>query len=152
MKKKGLLIVLLVVARFTLTGCITKKALSSAEVKAIVEKEGFTATEDTESYQEYDHIKEVLELGNTNFYLQFFVISDVEKAKTLFNNNKELIDNNREGNYTNSSLSGKNYETYELISGGYYMYVSRVDNTLVYVMQKEEYKDEIKKIIKALKY
>ncbi len=152
MKKKGLLIVLLVVALFTLTGCITKKALSSAEVKTIVEKEGYTVTEDNESYDEYEHIKEVLELGNSNFYLQFFVISDEEKAKTLFNNNKELIDNNREGNYTNSSLSGKNYETYELISGGYYMYVSRVDNTMLYVMQKEEYKDEIKKIIKALKY
>ena len=52
----------------------------------------------------------------------------------------------------NKSTNGKNYETYELISNGYYMYVSRIDNTLIYAYNKIEYEKEVKQIIKELKY
>ena len=133
MKKKGLIVVLLVVALLTLTGCMTKKALTTAEVKAIVEEQGFRVTDANDKYSDSDFTTDVIEIGNNNFYIQFITINNEENAKALFNSNKEKIDGFREGSYTNSSMSGKNYETYELVSGGYYMYISRVDNTIIYV-------------------
>ncbi len=152
MKKKCFLIVFLLLAMFTLTGCGNKKALTVDEVKNIVEKEGFKATDVKYKYSNYDYVTDVYELGNSNFYIQFIVASDTNKAKQLFQNNKEIIDGYRNGDYKNSSTSGKNYETYKLISDGYYMYVSRIDNTLIYSNEKAEYKTEIQKIIDALKY
>lgn len=150
--KKRYLIAILLLSLFTLTGCFTKQALTTDEVKSKVSEIGFNVSDAKSEYADYDHIIESLELGNSNFYIQFFVVNDEEKAKILFNNNKEIIDGNRNGTYKNSSTSGKNYETYELESDGKYMYVSRIDNTIIYANEKVEYKEEIRKIIDTLKY
>lgn len=150
--KKRYLVVFLIVVLFSLTGCMNKKALSVDEVKSIVEKNGFQVTDTKYKYESFDYITDVLQLGDSNFYIQFIVTNDTEKAKQLFESNKQIIDSYRKGTYTNSSTNGKNYETYKLVSNGYYMYVSRVDNTLIYANEKEEYKEEVQKIIDALKY
>ena len=41
---------------------------------------------------------------------------------------------------------------YDLESGGYYMHLTKVDNTLLYVRVPSNYKENAKKIIKDLGY
>lgn len=154
MKKfKKYLIVVLLVGIFTLTGCsLNKKALTASEVKEKVEKLGFEVFDSKEEFGEVDYLTNALQLGNSNFYVEFIELKDKETAKILFQNNKEQIDDNRKGDFKNKSTSGNNYETYELIRDGYYMYVCKVDNTILYVDDKVEFESEMKQIIKALNY
>ena len=151
MKRKYLVVLLLVL--FTLTGCaISKKALNGDEIKNKVEDMGIKVTDIKSSFSGMDHVINAYKFGNSNYYIEYLEISDVEKAKIIFQNNKERIDSNRNGSYTNMSTSGNNYETYELVSDGYYMYISRVDNTLIYADDKVEYEKEVKKLIEDLGY
>ncbi len=46
----------------------------------------------------------------------------------------------------------KNYSTYSLTTNGKYKYLSRIDNTLIYIDASDDYKDAIKDIIKELGY
>ena len=50
------------------------------------------------------------------------------------------------------SIDINNYSSYTLKTGGYYMYLSRVDNTFLYVKVKDTYQDSVKKMVKELGY
>lgn len=150
---KKYLIVVLLIGIFTVTGCSSnKKALTVSEVKEKVENIGFKVIDSKAKFNGTDYVTNALEIGNSNFYVEFIELNDVDTAKTLFQNNKEQIDGNRKGDFKNNSSSGNNYETYELISDGYYMYICRIDNTILYVDDKVEFESEMKQIVKALNY
>ena len=63
-----------------------------------------------------------------------------------------ILHNSKGNGATESSANIGNYSTYGLTSNGYYMYVSRVDNTLLYAKVSTTYKDAVKSIIKDLGY
>ena len=52
----------------------------------------------------------------------------------------------------NFSVSLKNFESYTLKTNGYYKYVARIDNTLIYANVKEKYENNAKEFIKKLGY
>ena len=152
MKKKVFLAFILLLGIFTLTGCVNKKTLTVDEVKTKMEKLGYDVTDNKNKYSDQEYVVNALLIGNSNFTVDFLEISDIELAKELFESNKERMDGNRNGNYTNKSLSGNNYESYELVSDGYYMYICRIDNTILYADNKVEFEKEMKQIIKELNY
>ena len=51
-----------------------------------------------------------------------------------------------------ATVSMNNYATYSLTTNGKYKYLSRIDNTLVYIDVDESYKDIVKDIMKEIGY
>ena len=152
MKKKFLLIGLLIVM-FTLTGCGSKKLLTTDNFKTISSNNNFKIYDVLEQYSEYDFINEATVAANDDkWQVEFYVLEDSENAKDMFNNNKSIFETYKGKNSLESSTALGNYENYSLTSSGYYMYICRVDNTLVYASVKDSYKDEVKEFIEKLGY
>ena len=106
-----------------------------------------------EQYSEYDFINEAtVAASDDKWQVDFYVLDDSTQAKDMFNNNKSIFESYKGKNSLESSTALGNYENYSLTSSGYYMYICRVDNTLVYASVIDSYKDEVKEFIEKLGY
>ena len=153
MKKRGiLLVVVCLLVLFVTTGCMNKKAITTSEFKNKMEGKGFTIVDVLEQFSEYQYVKEATVAKNDDFQLEFYVLSDTERANYMFNTNKEIFQNSKGSSSFETKNKVGNYENYSLTSAGYYMYVSRVNNTLIYLKVNESKKDEVIEIIKDLGY
>lgn len=153
MKKKLFLLPLLVISLLLLTGC-SKKAITI---------ENFTSSFDTNKYTvgEYesgqiDTIIEGLERGayatNGAFVINFYALNNKAQAIDLFKIYKEEFSAQEAEETKEYKVKANNYEIYELTTDIMYNYISRVDNTLLYVSANIEDKDEAKSIVKAIGY
>ena len=70
----------------------------------------------------------------------------------MFLTNKTTFESYKSNSSTELKTTMGNYETYALTSGGYYMYVSRVDNTLLYLRVDDKYKATVKSLVEELGY
>ena len=135
-----------------LTGCGKKSAINTSKFRSIVESSGYTFTDDYDSYSSYNYFNEAVIASKGDCDIQFFVLDNASDAKNMFNTNKSKFENSKTGLSTEVSTSLNNYDTYLVQTNGYYKYLSRVDNTLVYVNVLMECKDSVKNIIDIMKY
>ena len=70
----------------------------------------------------------------------------------MFTTNKLDFESKKTDNNVETSASMKNYDTYSLTNNGEYSYLSRVDNTFLYVNVKQEFKDKVKDFVDKLGY
>ena len=73
-------------------------------------------------------------------------------AKAMFETNRKSFENSKGSVSTEKSINLGNHSLYSVTSNGFYMYLSRIDNTLVYAKVSETYKDTVKDFINELKY
>ena len=150
--KKFLMGCLVLTMAFLLTGCGKKSAIDTSKFRSITEANGFSVINDYDSYSSYSSINETFLASKDNCDIQFFVLDNVNSAKSMFDINKNKFENSKTGLSTEVSTSLNNYDTYLVQTNGYYKYLSRVDNTLVYVNVLMECKDSVKNIIDIMKY
>jgi hypothetical protein len=87
------------------------------------------------------------------FKLEFYVLSDESSARSFYANNKANLEANKGNADSNVSLSGKNYESFSMTTDGKYMFIERVDTTVLYVGPTDSAnKAEIEAFVKELKY
>jgi len=70
----------------------------------------------------------------------------------MYNTNKSKYESEKANVSSSTTSNMKNYSTYSLNTNGTYKYLSRIDNTLVYVDVDEDYKDDVKEIMKEIGY
>lgn len=153
--KKFAIFALCMVMFLSLTGCGNKKAITSEKFILLAEEQGLNTTDLTlEAAATYSYVKSAVFAYNTEGDLQveFYVLEDKDKAKSLFNGNKSIVEEGKTGSYKDKSINLANYNTYEISTNGFYVYISRVDNTLFYAEASESYKDEIKALVKKMGY
>lgn len=147
MKKKLLLLIPLLAIIF-LTGC-TKKSITVEE---------FISSFDTSKYKVekndslIENINSKASAGNTEFQIEFYEMKDKSHAEELFKKQKEEFNSVKTSVSAQNSIKSNNYESYELITNGRYMYNCRVDNTIIYVNANEKDKDEVKSLIDKIGY
>ena len=155
MKNKKFLFVLLCgVLLFALTGCGNKKAITMSEFKSAVEDAGLTVL-DSDSSEGTDSIKEIGTAYSEDFDVMamFYIYESKSAAEEDFEDSVESIDTK-----SNTSISMGNYNTFEgsldddELSGYDYIYISRVDDTILMFVAKSEKKSEVKDIVKKLGY
>lgn len=131
-----------------------KVAINTEEFKSIMENKGFDISDATEQFSSYDYVEKVdIAIAEDKSYqIEFYTLSDTSTANYFYNTNKTIFETSKDGASSNSSKELKNYAKYTLTSGGKYKVVSRIDNTVIYVNVKEEYKDSVKSILKELGY
>ena len=155
MKNKKFLFVLLCgVLLFTLTGCAKKEALTAEKFKSIVGDEGLSIKEG-DSDEKSSTVVEDLTAYNDDLSIigKFFVYDSVSSAKSDFESSSDDIETT-----SNTTVSLGNYNTFEGklkdddFAGYDYVYMCRVDNTVILFVAKADKKEDVKKVAKALGY
>lgn len=152
MKKNLFLFSLLFSMLLILTGCGNKKVITTDKFIDITEKNGFVTKDILDQFSNTDVLDATIANYNSDFQLEFYVLDSTEGAKEMFLNNKNIFETYKGSVSKYSSTDIGNSSTYMLESSGYYMYLSRVDNTLLYVKVDDIYKERVKSIIKELGY
>lgn len=154
MKKRNILLIVVFLVLFILTGCGSKKVITTSDFKAKTEELGYTALDITSQYTSYGYIKEatVAESQDGGFQVEFYVLDNESNAVGMFDTNMDTFKTYKGNSSTESSSSMGNYSNYTLTTDGYYMHLCRVDNTLLYVRVESVYEDTVKSLIKELGY
>ena len=158
--KKIVIIIISIIALLIIAGAGVfmflnkeKESITAREFKNIMEDKGYTIVNAKEQFAEMDYIEKVyLALEYEEYQIEFYETSDDAGAIYLYNYNKALAEGQKKGTSVGTTLQGKNYSEYTLTMDGKYKYISRINNTMVYLNVEEEYKDEVKEIIKELGY
>ena len=108
----------------------------------------------TSQFEEYDYVKEVYISAQKEleYQIEFYELNTEQDAISSYNINKSKFEAKKSSTSTYTEVALGNNSKYTLTSNGQYMVVSRIENTFIYVHVDEEYKDEVKKILKELGY
>ncbi len=155
MKKFKFLI--LIFAIFLLIGC-TKESKESKEVRAVSDFEnastnnGFSVVDNINNYMGVDYITDAkkVELGNTS--IEMVVYTDSDSAKKVQDEQIEAFKKVKNTATTENKEKGTNYYKFWMVSNGYYMVSSRIDNTLIFCKTELKNKETVEKILSDLNY
>lgn len=125
--------------------------------KEPIDLNGFEAAATSYGYQFIEGIPEdyMVETGYAEhkegkYRIEFYVFSDDSYAKVALNGSKMEYALGSSGN--TSSVNSPNYANLSVETGYTYTYVSRIDNTALFVTANIEYKDEIEAFIEEIDY
>lgn len=153
MKKISLLFIVIFCLFLTACGEKEEKAVKElSDFSVISSNLGFTVSSNMESYSSVDYITDAM-IANLDDVSIEMVIYDDEKNAIKAQDNQIDVFNNMKGSGANvENDKGKNYHKYTMITNGYYMVSSRVDNTLVFSRIPVGSKDNIENILEELGY
>lgn len=159
--KKGLKIVLLIILLLVIAAAVVflvvidkeKESMTAGEFYDEMEDEGYVLVDVTSQYASYGIDEAYLAVEPNNEYqIEFYELSNESKAISMFESNKEYFEDRAGSTRSKTSYGIGNYDVYSLTSNGDFMYLCRVDNTLLYVDVDDRYKDEVREIIDELDY
>lgn len=153
MKKKILILSLLIISLFTLTGCGKKTPLNSTDFVDLMEQNEYKTTNVNDQFSEYPQIKNAFIAQNSGmtYQIEYYELDTEENAKSFYNGNRDRFKNMEKiSSYKNIDLG--NYQKYTQKTDDVYSLIARIDNTIIYANVKIEYKDEVKDIVEKLGY
>ncbi len=167
MKKKLLIILLVVViligAAVTFLVCSRKKAITKDEFVSKAKEYGLSVQE-ADVDEDFVKSATIAYKGTISFIVsegsfkpdwqvEFYEIDTEENAKSMYAGNKSNYENTSDsGGSASISVNAGNYSYFEKTADGHYVYISRVDTTLLYLNVSEEYKADVKEFVKKLGY
>ncbi len=152
MKKLSLLLVIFV---FVLTACGSEKTKESNNLEnfmSVAGGYGYAVSDNLNGYKNVNYITgaSMATFGDTE--LEMIIYDSEENAITVQNSQ---IDNFLKLKSTGESIhkdKGDNYYKYVMISNGYYMVSSRIDNTLIFTKTPLENKESVENVLNAMGY
>ena len=155
MKKRNIFIISLICIIFIFTGCnANKAAITKENFISTMESENYYITDASDQFANYESVDSVTIASKPTgeYQIEFYVFEDEDTAIISFNVNKENFEQYEEYATSHSSADINNYSMYSLTITDSYKFVSRKDNTMIYIDVAKEYKDEVKEIIDKLGY
>ena len=150
----GIIVLVLVGVGFLAFNSLNKEkvSISASTFNTTMENKGYIMTDTTSQFAQYEnYMKESYVAQKTGYQIEFYELSSVEHAISMYNTNKTKFESQKSNASASATASMNNYSTYSLTTNGKYKYLSRIDNTLVYVDVDESYKDIVKDIMKEIK-
>ncbi|WP_288622158.1 hypothetical protein [uncultured Streptococcus sp.] len=130
-----------------------KTSISANTFNTTMSSKGYVMTDTTSQFAQYgDYMTKSYAAQKSGYQIEFYELSSIENAISMYNTNQQKFESQKSNRSTSSTASMKNYSTYSLTTNGKYKYLSRIDNTLIYIDASDDYKDAIKDIIKELGY
>lgn len=131
-----------------------KDSITAEQFRSIMEQNNYTVVDDSYQFSQYDYVKQVYIAADSSYsyQIEFYELSDESNAIGFYNNNASIFQSRKGNAATETNVSGKNFSKYTLSSGGSYMAVSRINNTVVYVDVTSEYEDVVKDILDDIGY
>lgn len=152
----GILVVAgIIVGGIVINKNLNKEPMTVSEFKDIMEDKDFEIIDAIDQVDDYDNNikKAYIALEEDYAYqIEFYRLDEEEDAIYFYNTNKEIFENSKSSSSAETSVSMGNNSKYTLTSGDKYKVVSRIENTVIYLDVDEEYKDEIKEILKEIGY
>lgn len=159
--RKGLKIVLLISLIVVAAAAVVllvvvdheKESMTAWEFYDEMEDEGYVLVDITEQYAAYGINEAYLAAKpDRSYQIEFYVLASESNAISMFESNKEYFKDRAGAKRVTSSYGFGNYDIYSLTSEGDFMYLCRIDNTLLYIDVDDTYKKEVKEIIDELDY
>ena len=139
----------------SLSGCSLykpKAALTAEQFRDKMSDAGYSITDATDQFEK-GSVEIVLIAGLADHQIEFYVMPTVAKAETAFAVNRSDIEAIAGSGFSNSkSLTGINYNSYARTTAEGCYFVSRIENTLVFVSEEAKEGKAIREIIKQLGY
>lgn len=131
-----------------------KKAITIEEFDAKAKELGYIMSEVQNSVTAEEEItgSKAAIKEDYSYLITFYVLKDNDTANSFYNKQKENYEKSKQEGAEAVEKNGKNYETYALKSDKKYMYVAKVDNTVVQLNVNEEAEQEVTEFIKKLDY
>lgn len=151
----GIIVVVLVgIVLITFNALNKEKTPISADTfNTTMEGKGYVMTNSTSQFAQYpNYMLESYVAQKTGYQIEFYELTSEENAISMYNTNKAIFESQKANISSSATASMNNYSTYSLTTNGKYKYLSRIDNTLVYVDVDESYKDVVKDIMKEIGY
>lgn len=158
--KKALIIIGIIVVVLVGIGLITFNALNKEKTpisadtfNTTMESKGYVMTDTTSQFAQYpNYMAESYVAQKTGYQIEFYELTSEENAISMYNTNKTKFESQKTNTSASATASMNNYATYSLTTNVKYKYLSRINNTLVYIDVDESYKDIVKDIIKEIGY
>lgn len=156
MKKRKTLIRLAAVCLLavSLTGCgTTRESMTDMEFQNAAEKAGYEVMDSTEQFAAYDHIESAsIAIKDNDYQVEFYTTSNSASATSMFQTSRASFETTNGSKTKEGEKSGKNYQSYSLLTNGQYIHVCQIDNTLVYVDVEEEHMGDVQEFLQDIGY
>lgn len=130
-----------------------KTPISAESFNTIMGEKGYIMVDITNQYAEYgDYVLKGYLAQKSGYQIEFYELSSEENAIDAYNTNRSLFESQESNVSASYTISMNNYGTYSLTTKEEYKYLSRIDNTLIYVNVDKDYKDTVKDILKEIGY
>lgn len=151
MKKYFIKIITIIFILLANCGCTNKSVLSTTAFSSVLKSHDFEIIDITNQYSKEPNIDKVYIGKNKDKYqIEYFIILNEETAKTIFNENIKAY-NNLSGT-TKTKVEGNNFIKYTFLTNSYYVVISKVENTFIYIEAPIDYKNEIDIILEEMNY
>ena len=148
------LVLALVLMTSILTSC--KKTPSGNEAfRKTAASYGYDVIDISDQYTKAEAIKTAIVAAPKNraFQIEFYMLTDMESAVKIYNAQSDILESQKAEGSTNKVSSGRNYAKRTVTSGGNYMIVEYVENTIIYIPPtKVENKKDVDEFLKKFRY
>jgi len=158
--KKTLLIIGIIIVALAAIGFVgfnmlnkEKTPITADTFNFTMQSKGYIMTDSTWQFAQYENYMTKSYIAQkAGYQIEFYELSSVENAIDMYNTNKLIFELQETDASVSTTASMKNYSKYSLSTNGKYKYLSRIDNTFIYVDVDESYKDTVKDLMKELGY
>ncbi len=160
MKKSVMIIIAIVVILLIIGGIVffmlapKKKAVTEEQFVKIAKEKGYHMTEiqkDTLNNPAITSAKTAVS-SDYRYFIEFYILNSTEATSHFFSECKSNFENNKQEGAMPTEESSKEYEKYTLKSNGKYMYLVRVDNTIIQLNVNEQDEKAVTEFVNALGY
>ena len=137
-----------------LTGCggKEKEAKTISDYLAVCDNNGLTSIDKMEQYTNDSYITDSKACVLDDEEIEMVVYDSSDSAKKAQDNQIEQFKSFRSTSNIIEKDKGKNYYKYTMITNGYYIVSSRIDNTLIFTKIILDDKETLDKLLNELDY
>ena len=153
MKKISIFILCLCIM---LTGCGTnndsKEVGSIDNFQSVATNQGLNVSDNTDTYSDVDYITQSKISKLDDITIEMTIYTDNEsaiKAQDSIIDNFMMI---KSTGATQNRFKGQNYYKFWMVSNGYYMVSSRIDNTIIFSKTLLKNKEKVESLLDAMNY
>ena len=150
----SLVVVLLMVAAviLILNGVAKKVAIDAETFTAQAEESGYYVGHDTFTESLRDEIESIVIAveKEKDYQIEFYVFTENDIAYDVFTNNKSNFE--KEGYTTIGNINSEKFDSVTITTEDEYKYISRIDNTVLFIVVDKEYKEEVESFVEKINY
>lgn len=152
---KKIEIYFLIIICLFITGCgkdKVKVVTTLDNFNTVLVSKNFTVNSNMNAYESVDYIVDSKKAYLDDIEIEMLEYTDSDYSKKVHDNQIESFNLLKNTGAYELNDEGSNYYRYELVSNGYFMISTRVDNTLIYCKTLLENKETVEEIFNELGY
>lgn len=152
---KKIILFIISISCLFLTSCksnITKDIATIEKFNEAATNNGLIVRDNKASYLNVEYVKEASIAEFENITIEMIIYDNEENTNLVQENHIKNFNMLKSTGASEIKDKGNNYYKYSLISNGYYMISSRVENTLIFSKTTLENKDKVIAILEKLGY